>query len=575
MGANSRVNIWRRFCFGCKLCPRRFDTRVILNGELMRLFTTLLLVALSAQVQAGPFVANEVLTAAALNAALASPTITGGSISGVPISSATITGSTIDSSVIGASVPSTGAFTAISASGTVSGAGFTSFMAAPPAIGSTTPNAGNFTTFNATTSNTGTATATYPYNFTMTVAPTAATTQQSNGVTSSVIYNSAYNELSGGWLTPSTDYIQTQGIGTLDKVVGHLTRLVAGGGTITSALGYEAEIGGVGSSGIGQYAGFYVPNLTGVTGIGNVNEFVGFDMEDETAAYLTAAFLSNINSGSNKYGFYALGTAQNLFNGVVEAQAGILTTSLSASGTVSGTGFTSYLAAPPAIGSTTPNAGSFTTLSATGQIASTVPTGAAPFVVSSTTNVANLNASSLNGATFAAPGAIGSTTASSGAFTTLTASGPITPSQTAGIVGTTTNNNANAGSVGEVISATVTSGSAVTLTSGVTANVTSMSLTAGDWLCRGTAAYHSASTTQEENYTEGFSTTSATLGPLGTYTSHSSAPQTPGTAPGEMLNMPTVRELLATTTTVYMVVQTTFSVSTMSAYGTMSCTRTR
>lgn len=55
------------------------------------------------------------------------------------------------------------------------------------------------------------------------------------------------------------------------------------------------------------------------------------------------------------------------------------------------------------------------------QITSTLATGTAPFVVASTTNVANLNASSLNGATFAAPGAIGSGTPSTGAFTTVTA----------------------------------------------------------------------------------------------------------------------------------------------------------
>jgi len=56
-------------------------------------------------------------------------------------------------------------------------------------------------------------------------------------------------------------------------------------------------------------------------------------------------------------------------------------------------------------------------------ITSTVATGTAPFIVASTTNVANLNASSLNGATFASPGAIGSTTSSTGSFTNLTRSG--------------------------------------------------------------------------------------------------------------------------------------------------------
>ena len=60
------------------------------------------------------------------------------------------------------------------------------------------------------------------------------------------------------------------------------------------------------------------------------------------------------------------------------------------------------------------------------QLTSTVAIGTAPLVVTSTTNVANLNASSLNGATFAAPGAIGGGTASAGSFTTLGATGVVT-----------------------------------------------------------------------------------------------------------------------------------------------------
>ena len=53
---------------------------------------------------------------------------------------------------------------------------------------------------------------------------------------------------------------------------------------------------------------------------------------------------------------------------------------------------------------------------------STVSTGTAPLTVSSTTNVANLNASTVNGFTFANPGAIGSGTAA----TTIAASGIVT-----------------------------------------------------------------------------------------------------------------------------------------------------
>lgn len=83
-------------------------------------------------------------------------------------------------------------------------------------------------------------------------------------------------------------------------------------------------------------------------------------------------------------------------------------------------------AIPGAIGATTPSTGAFTTISATGQITSTLATGTAPFSITSTTVVPNLNAAQLNGATFAAPGAIGGTTPGSGAFTTLSASGVIT-----------------------------------------------------------------------------------------------------------------------------------------------------
>jgi hypothetical protein len=106
-------------------------------------------------------------------------------------------------------------------------------------------------------------------------------------------------------------------------------------------------------------------------------------------------------------------------------------------------------ATPGTIGSGTPNTGAFTTISATGVITSTLSTGTAPFTVSSTTAVANLNVSLLLGNTWAAPGTIGGTTpglitgttitantgftgpiggasAAAGAFTTISATGVIT-----------------------------------------------------------------------------------------------------------------------------------------------------
>ena len=83
-------------------------------------------------------------------------------------------------------------------------------------------------------------------------------------------------------------------------------------------------------------------------------------------------------------------------------------------------------ASPGAIGGTAPGSGAFTTISATGQITSTLATGTAPFVVASSTVVANLNVSQLLGQTWANPGAIGGTTPGTGAFTTISATGVIT-----------------------------------------------------------------------------------------------------------------------------------------------------
>lgn len=51
---------------------------------------------------------------------------------------------------IGSSTPNSGVFTTLSASGTVSGTGFSNYLGAPPPIGNATPNTGAFTAFSAT-----------------------------------------------------------------------------------------------------------------------------------------------------------------------------------------------------------------------------------------------------------------------------------------------------------------------------------------------------------------------------------------------------------------------------------------
>jgi hypothetical protein len=69
-----------------------------------------------------------------------------GTIASQNANAVTITGGSINGTTVGATTASTGAFTTLSASSTVSGAGFDTYLASPPAIGGTTAAAGTFTT---------------------------------------------------------------------------------------------------------------------------------------------------------------------------------------------------------------------------------------------------------------------------------------------------------------------------------------------------------------------------------------------------------------------------------------------
>jgi hypothetical protein len=180
----------------------------------------------------------------------------------------------------------------------------------------------------------------------------------------------------------------------------------------------------------------------------------------------------------------------------------------------------------------------------------------------------------------ATPPAIGGATPAAGSFTTLGASGLITPSTTNGIKGTTAADSANAGSIGEYISTNVASSSAVSLASGGTANVTSVSLTAGDWDCRGDVMFHMATTTTSTDLSGAISTTSATFptGPGGGAEAGIGGPtfsENGSTIGDQALPVGEVRENVASTTTVFLVAYSVFATSTNAAYGFLGCRRVR
>jgi microcompartment protein CcmL/EutN len=137
---------------------------------------------------------------------------------------------------VGATTPSTGAFTTLSASSTVSGTGFSTYLASPPAIGGTAAAAGTFTTLKST----GVATL-------GTGATTTIATIGDSGTTSTRVIQFSR-------AAAVTDIVNIQGIN-------------AGVGAADIAL--QASGGNVG---IGTTSQFQTSRLS-VSGTGNVGDF--------------------------------------------------------------------------------------------------------------------------------------------------------------------------------------------------------------------------------------------------------------------------------------------------------------
>jgi hypothetical protein len=142
-------------------------------------------------------------------------------------------------------------------------------------------------------------------------------------------------------------------------------------------------------------------------------------------------------------------------------------------------------------------------------------------------------------------------------------------------VGTSTNDNAVAGSIGELISSTVLFGAVVGVTTATDTNITSISLTAGDWDVWGSVNMYPTAGTIPTRYAGWISTTSATLptapneGALYDLQTTLSASATYHYPVGSK------RISLASTTTVYLSCRSNFTVSTMFAGGYIAARRRR
>lgn len=135
--------------------------------------------------------------------------------------------------------------------------------------------------------------------------------------------------------------------------------------------------------------------------------------------------------------------------------------------------------------------------------------------------------------------------------------------------GTQTNTAPPAGFIGEQIKSTIARASAISLTTTTPANVTSINLTAGIWDISGIVMFGGVVTGTQTNAS--INTTSATLGTAGDNYVQSSLVS--NATSDQALTIPSWRLTLSSTTTVYLVASSVFSVGTETAYGRISATR--
>lgn len=141
--------------------------------------------------------------------------------------------------------------------------------------------------------------------------------------------------------------------------------------------------------------------------------------------------------------------------------------------------------------------------------------------------------------------------------------------------GTNTNDSAGTGYVGEYVSSTVLVGSAVSLTNNASVNITSISLTAGDWDVYGNFCLNPNASTSSTANVGWISTTSATFPTLpneGAIGGRNGA-----AVVGDFSTYPVGRKRISlnATTTVYLSVFSLFTVSTNAAYGFIGARRVR
>ena len=533
---------------------------------------------------------------------------------------------------LGSTTANTGAFTTLSASSTVSGTGFTNYFASPPAIGGTAANTGAFTTLTATgniSTSAGTISATVNVNSN---APIISLTNANAGT-------GVYNSFQASNGTSSVQFgVAGTGVSPYHGLVANgcymYTTNTAGIQIVTDAAGpiqfwiNASQVGGFTSTGLNSTAIGATTASTGafttlsatstVSGAGFTSLFASPPAIGGTAAAAgtftsvtsTSAgqnFISNSTTGGlainsdtylrrNAAANWALGAAdaaapvaqtismQNVVAGTTNTNGASLTIQ---GGNSTGTGSGGSIIFQTGKAGLTGSSQNTMTTAVTIDASQNVTLAGTSLSFSSSTPVITiprggtyqLKDTGGNARTFGTVDSssnldigdsnFNSVVISANSVTIMNAS-----ATGANLIGTNTNNNANSGTLGEYVSSTIASGSAVSLTTATTANVTSISLTAGDWDVFGQVSYTPAGTTTASAYSCGINTTSATLPTApGAIFTLAGLSFTAGTA--QNFGIVDTRLSISSTTTVYLVAQATFAVSTMKAYGFIGARRRR
>ena len=203
--------------------------------------------------------------------------------------SVAITGGAINGTLIGNATPSTGAFTNLSASGTVSGVGFANYLNSPPTIGGVSANTGAFTSLSAAN--------------TLTASANVVTSQltgflygnNNSPVTASTTIPSSAITGFGTMANQNANNVAITGGAINGTIIGNATAAAITGTTITANTGFVGSGASLSALNGSNISSGTIAVGVGGTGIGSLNN--------------NSVILGN---GSSAVKFVAPGTAGNV-----------------------------------------------------------------------------------------------------------------------------------------------------------------------------------------------------------------------------------------------------------------------